>query len=175
MRGVRVCALISVSDVSTAEYRGLVVPDPFFVSPVFLLLFLYHLRSDPFFFLLIFYINHAIVTLLYPFATSIQKKLYILYRIFTNNPYKFTHSFFLFLLIYSYSSSYSYYRFPRSSRLSSLSSFLHSLFFSLYFSSLHSFSFTFSLIFFVVQVFYEHRFLCPHCPYLIPSRTSFSH
>ena len=53
MRGVHVCALTSVSDVSTAEYRGLVFPDLFFVSLVFLLLFLYHLHSDPFFFLLI--------------------------------------------------------------------------------------------------------------------------
>ena len=53
MRGVCVCALASVSDVSTAEYRGLVFPDLFFVSLVFLLLFLYHLQSDPFFFLLI--------------------------------------------------------------------------------------------------------------------------
>ena len=46
-------ALVSVSDVSTAEYQELVVRDLFFVSFVFLLLFLYHLRSDPFFFLLI--------------------------------------------------------------------------------------------------------------------------
>ena len=53
MRGACVCALTSVLDVSTAEYRVLVFLDLFFVSFLFLLLFLYHLQSDPFFFLLI--------------------------------------------------------------------------------------------------------------------------
>ena len=187
MRGACVCVLASVLDVSTAEYRGLVFPDLFFcfflvsfalsisltVRSIFLSPHSFYINhviiSLSFSFQ--FYINHAMVTPLYPFATSIQKKLYtcILYRIFTNNPYKFTHSFFLFLLIYSYSSSYSYYRFPQSSLLSSLSSFLHSLFFSLYFSSLRPFSFTFSPIFFVVQVFYKHRFLCRTVPILFLS------
>ena len=189
MRGVRVYALTSVLDVSTAEYRGLVFPDLFFcfflvsfalsisltVRSIFLSPHSFYINhviiSLSFSFQ--FYINHAMVTPLYPFATSIQKKLYtcILYRIFTNNPYKFTHSFFLFLLIYSYSSSYSYYRFPQSSLLSSLAHFLHSLFFSLSFLSLRSFSFTFLKFYLQVQIFYEYYLLCPHCPRL----TSFSH
>ena len=172
MRGVRVCALTSVSDVSTAEYRGLVVPDPFFVSPVFLLLFLYHLRSDPFFFLLIFYINHAIVTLLYPFATSIQKTY--IYHIIDSQTI-LTSS---LIPLFSFFSFAPALLFTCITVFLNLLSYLHCLPFHLpYFSTLLfyltflllvSSPFPFLLLSSVTQIFCEYCLLCSQCPRLTP-------
>ena len=64
--------------------------------------------------------SHPSLSLCYQYLIYIY--LYIPYNRFTNNPYKFTNSSFLFLIICYCSSSYSYYRFPQSSLLYSLSS-----------------------------------------------------